>query len=411
MKISPHCAIAAPSRRAELQRIGDVVDSVQTWNPAAARAGTDIDYIDISAVDQEAKRIVAKPRISAHEAPSRARQLVHKGDVLVSTVRPNLNSVAMVPQELNGATASTGFCVLRPRHLMVDGNYLFHWVKSSTFVTEMTKLATGQSYPAVSDRIVMDAQLPLPPLAEQRRIAAILDAADALRQKRRQALRLLDQLSQSIFIEMFGDPATNPKGWPKLSLVETCNSPDDIKCGPFGTQLAKSEFRAEGVPLWGIKQVNSGFAKDTHEFIDEAKARDLNAYSLVPGDVVMTRKGTVGNCSVYPAEFSTGIMHSDLLRIRTNPARCNALFLCHQLQHSRDVGRQLALISGGAIMPGINVSKLKSLVVQAPPAQLQSQFAEAIEKHAKVRSTGQLVATKLDDAFASLQHRAFRGEL
>lgn len=101
--------------------------------------------------------------------------------MLVSTVRPNLNSVAIVTEEFSGATASTGYTVLRPLPQIWDTQYLFHWVKTDHFINEMVKLATGQSYPAVSDKIILNSKIPLPALVEQRRIASILDQADALR--------------------------------------------------------------------------------------------------------------------------------------------------------------------------------------------------------------------------------------
>src|SRR5690606_29415613 len=173
-----------------------------------------------SAVDQDAKAVTGARELACSEAPSRARQLVRVGDVLVSTVRPNLNGVALVPAELDGATASTGFCVLRPRAGQLDSRYLYQWVKSPRFVSDMVRKATGASYPAVSDRIVCESKRPLPPLPEQRRIAEILDKADALRAKRRAALAQLDTLTQSIFLDMFGDPATNPKGWPRKELQD-----------------------------------------------------------------------------------------------------------------------------------------------------------------------------------------------
>ena len=191
--------------------VGDLVEPVKTWNPLRANHEEVFDYIDLSAVDQAAKAILGVREVACGEAPSRARQLVSTGDVLVSTVRPNLNGIAKVNPELDGATASTGFCVLRPRPNLLSSSYLFHWVKSPQFVADMVSKATGASYPAVSDRIIFESAIAAPPLPEQRRIAAILDQADALRAKRREALAQLDSLTQSIFIEMFGDPVTNKK--------------------------------------------------------------------------------------------------------------------------------------------------------------------------------------------------------
>ena len=193
--------------------IGDVVDQVPCWTPGLDDSDGEFIYVDLSAVDQDSKTIASPRWLACTDAPSRARQIIRSGDVLVSTVRPNLNAVGRVPVELDGATASTGFCVLRPRSEVADGAYLFYWVRSPRFVGEMVRRATGASYPAVSDRIVCESKIPLPPLDEQKRIAGILDAADALRAKRREALAQLDTLLQSTFLDMFGDPVTNPMGW------------------------------------------------------------------------------------------------------------------------------------------------------------------------------------------------------
>ena len=151
--------------------LGDVTEPVASWNPTRA-LGQLFDYIDLSSVDQVRKLVTGATRVPTGEAPSRARQLVSAGDVLVSTVRPNLNGVAVVPEGLRSATASTGFTVLRPGSRL-DGRYLFHWVRTPQFVGAMVRNATGASYPAVSDKIVKASVIPLPPLDEQRRLSLI----------------------------------------------------------------------------------------------------------------------------------------------------------------------------------------------------------------------------------------------
>lgn len=155
-----------------LVQLGTCLSRASTWNPLQASSEDVFCYIDLSSVDQDTKLISDAREVACGEAPSRARQLVAAGDVLVSTVRPNLNGVARVPSELEGAAASTGFCVLRPEPKKIDGGYLFQWVKSSVFIGDMVRKATGASYPAVSDRIIFESSIPLPPLEEQRRNAA-----------------------------------------------------------------------------------------------------------------------------------------------------------------------------------------------------------------------------------------------
>ena len=262
---------------------------------------------------------------------------------------------------------------------------------------------------ALSD--LRDLVIALPPLEEQKRIAAILDQGDELRRKRQRAFDRLNQLGQAIFVEMFGDPATNPMGWPKVALAACCAAPDDIRCGPFGTQLLREEFQERGVPLWGIKQVNRAFSIPTHEYITMGKARELSNYDVVPDDIVMTRKGTVGNCAVYPKGFPLGVMHSDLLRVRLDQAKAVPQFAADQLRYSREVERQIELISGGAVMPGINVGKLKQIRVLLPPLSLQAEYAGRVTEVALRVSAMKGWLNRAEALFAVIKHRAFRGEL
>ena len=177
---------------------GDMVDQVSSWTPNRDDPDGEFMYVDVGAVDQNSKTIASPRRLACADAPSRARQVIRSGDILVSTVRPNLNAVARVPVELDGATASTGFCVLRPRAEVAESGYLFHWVRSRRFVCEMVRRATGASYPAVSNRIVFESKIPLPPLPEQQRFAEVLKKVDALHATRASALRLLDTLIASL---------------------------------------------------------------------------------------------------------------------------------------------------------------------------------------------------------------------
>ena len=180
-------------------RISDLIHPVRNWNPSTSVAA-DFVYVDISSVDAKQKRIAEPKNIPCSSAPSRARQLLESKDVLVSTVRPNLNCVAYVPGELEGAIASTGFCVLRPNKQALDSRYLFHWVQSEAFIGDMVSKATGASYPAVSDSIIHASEIPLPPLEEQRRIAAILDRAAKVR---RLATESLTATSRALYESIF----------------------------------------------------------------------------------------------------------------------------------------------------------------------------------------------------------------
>ena len=310
--------------------LGDLVEPAKTWNPSRSPSDETFDYIDLSAVDQDAKLITGPREISCGEAPSRARQLVARGDVLVSTVRPNLNGVARVPDQLDGATASTGFCVLRARESKFDGGYLFHWVKSPAFVADMVNKATGASYPAVSDRIIFDSRIPLPPLAEQRRIAEVLDRAEALRAKRRAALAQLDSLTQSLFLDLFGDPATNPKGFPVRRLGEL------IVDGPQNGLYKPSTDYGSGTPILRIDAFYDGAVTDISA-LKRVRLSDAekNGFRLTENDVVINRVNSLeylGKCALIPKLSEETVFESNMMRMRFDSETAHPRFVVQFLQ-------------------------------------------------------------------------------
>ena len=171
-------------------------------------------YVDISSIDRGLKVISLAPEILGPDAPSRARKEIHKGDILVSTVRPNLNTVAMVPPEFDGQIASIGFCVLRPKNAVIEGKFLFYYTTTPDFIGILTNKVRGAHYPAVADGDVKEMALPLPPISEQRRIVEILAQADRLRTLRAAADAKAQRILPALSIKMFGDPVANRKNWP-----------------------------------------------------------------------------------------------------------------------------------------------------------------------------------------------------
>ena len=167
-------------------RLGDVCTKIKTTDP---RGGPDIQftYIDISSIDRSAKKVVSPMILMGRNAPSRARRVVHGGDVLVATTRPNLNAVAFVEDALHGQICSTGLCVLRPDIRFLDSTYLYHYTKHEAFVNALSNLVNGAMYPAVTDKQVLEQPIPLPPLAEQKRIVARLDEQMAAATRARRA--------------------------------------------------------------------------------------------------------------------------------------------------------------------------------------------------------------------------------
>lgn len=303
-----------------------------------------------------------------------------KGTVLLSSRAP-IGKVAIAGCEM--------YCNQGFKNLICSDEiynvYLYFFLKSKT--DYLNSLGRGATFKEISKSIVENIQIPLPDLPQQHRIVANLDKISHLISLRQSQLSQLDTLVKAKFVEMFGDLGVNPKRWRSIKMKEGCQSDDDIKCGPFGTQLAKSDYQKSGIPLWGIPQINSAFKKDATDYLTEEKANELDAYSIIPGDIAMSRKGNVGMCAVYPMNFPKGVIHSDILRIRLDPKKFNSLFMMYQLHLSPRIQRQISIVSHGAIMAGINVTKLKEIFVMVPPLSLQSQFASFVQQVESTKST------------------------
>ncbi len=388
--------------------LGDCLSRASSWNPLRASADDVFRYIDLSSVDQDTKSISDAREVACGEAPSRARQLVVAGDVLVSTVRPNLNGVARVPSELDGATASTGFCVLRPEPSKLDGSYLFQWVKTSAFISDMVSKATGASYPAVSDRIIFESSIPLPPLEEQRRIAAILDQAETLRTQRRQALAHLDTLTQSLFLDMFGDPVTNPKGWKLTTIGELC----EVKGGkrlPKGAEYSSTPTQYRYIRVTNLS--NGQVDESELQYLAPEVQRSISRYTVAEGDVIISIAGSIGLIAPVSASLDGANLTENAAKLVSRRAGdYSPDFLAFMLR-TKSVQDQIGSHVGQVTIGKLALFRIEKLAVPLPPLALQQTFATRIQAIETLKATHRTALAQLDALFASLQQRAFAGEL
>lgn len=271
--------------------------------------------------------------------------------------------------------------VLKPKQ-GIDVDYLCY----SLMFYDTSGLVNGATRQKLTQSTLKKMCIPKRTVKQQLQIVQELNIIKKLITARNLALQWLDDLIRARFVELFGDLANPECKWKKNLLVDACLNKDDIKCGPFGTQLSKDEYTTEGIAVWEIPQINMGFQCEPTHFLTEEKANQLEAYSLIPGDIAMSRKGNVGKCALFPEEYSSGIIHSDVLRIRVDKKNVNPVFMMYQLHFSQAVTRQIELVSSGAIMAGVNVTKLKQIYVHIPPIYLQNQFADFVAQIDKSKS-------------------------
>ncbi|ADE16973.1 restriction modification system DNA specificity domain protein (plasmid) [Nitrosococcus halophilus Nc 4] len=289
--------------------------------------------------------------------------------------------------------------------------YGYHFCKTLKPILE--HMAPSTTVAIVNKSRFSEITIPFPPLPEQRRLAAILDKADAIRRKRQRAIVLTEDFLRSAFLEMFGDPVTNPKGWGAGTIDEVVSNPkEDIRCGPFGTQLKVRELVPEGIPLLGIENVhNDHFVSNTEKFLTEKKAEELSRFDACPGDVLITRMGSIGRACVVPKGIGKARISYHLFRIRTNPDKCLPEFLAATICRSGTFQHQLRRLAHGAIMDGLSTSILKEIVFLLPPVEMQLHYLNVVRKVERNLIKINHSAENANILFSSLTHRAFRGEL
>lgn len=189
-----------------VQSLGELTHRTQQRDPRR-EPDVDFSYIDITSVESGSGSISEPRRLSGREAPSRARKVVLQGDVIFATTRPYLRSIALVPSELDAQICSTGFCVLRAKRDVAEPRWLYYCARSDLVIEQVLAAMRGAAYPAVTDKDVRSAVIPVPPLEEQRRIVAYLDSvrakADALRRLQDETQRELDTLLPSVLDRAF----------------------------------------------------------------------------------------------------------------------------------------------------------------------------------------------------------------
>jgi len=362
-----------------------------------------IDYIDISSINNETKEIESYTVYESIEAPSRAKQLIQAGDILVSTVRPNLNAVGLVKQSHeNILVASTGFCVLRANE-QIARNYLFHYCKSKSFISSLMLVARGASYPAVSSSDVKNLEIPLPPLEVQKQIAKNLDTVSELLALRKKQLEELDGLIKSVFYDMFGDPAANDKGWETRELGYITEKITDGKHGDCENDEMSGYFFVSAKDIKDGRIEYKNVRQITKEDFEQTNKRTL----LAPGDIVVVNTGaTIGKATIaenndftYRTTFqkSVGI-------IKVNEKYLVNRYLFYYIHIDRE---RIYNSASGSAQKNWLLSQMRQYSIMLPPIQLQNKFLLIVTKIEEQKSLVKQSIEETQQIFDSLMSQYF----
>lgn len=355
-------------------------------------------YIDISSIDNSVQEVNSITSFTMSNAPSRAQQKVEYGDIIVSTVRPNLKNVAFIKQHDSNLVASSGFCVLRTTD-DIERNYLFRYITSDIFTQHLMKLTTGANYPAVRDLDVRDSTIPLPPKSTQLAIVSELDKINELIRLKKEQLKDFDNLAQSLFYELFGDPVENEKGW-EVKKLGDCFS--YIKNGAN----IKQTKDVDGFPITRIETLAGGiFNRDRMGYAGIYDLSKYSAYVLESRDLLMSHinsKTYIGRTVEYKRNNDETIIHGmNLLRLKAIHDIIDSTFFVYYTK-SGDFKSKIASIRKDAVnQSSFAISDLKRLNIPLPPLSLQRLFAQRIEQIEREKTEVQKSIQDLETLLAS----------
>ena len=331
--------------------------------------------------------------------------LLRDGDILVSHINStkHLGKCAIYEGSPPKLVHGMNLLVLRVAPDVAASQYVYRMLSSPDFrrqLPRITKDSVNQSSFNISN--FKKLQIPLPPLEEQKRIAAILDAADDLRAKRRESLAQLDVLLQSTFLDMFGDPVTNPMGWNLEELGKIC----DVRDGTHDTP----KYVQEGKPLLTSKNFKDGAIDiEGANLISDEDFHQINKRSKVDvGDLVMPMIGSIGNPVLVEREQEFAIKNVALFKFSAaspNNKFVRALLCSHYFNYVTSKAKR------GGTQKFVALKDLRGMPIPYPPIDLQRRFAAIVDSVEQQKAKQRAHLDELDTLFSSLQSRAFKGEL
>ncbi|MDR6640755.1 restriction endonuclease subunit S [Paenarthrobacter nitroguajacolicus] len=325
---------------------------------------------------------------------------VREGQFIYSRIDARNGAFAIVPPELDGAVVSKDFPVFDLDRQRIDPQFLIRYVSTDQFVDEIRSLSFGATNrQRVKEEVFLKLPLFLPPINRQRRIAAILDKADELRAKRRKAIARLDALTQSIFHSMFGDPTRDSK-WGSARL-------DDLGRWQSGGTPSRSvpAYFSGTIPWYSSGELGERRLGASAERINQAALSNSSAKMIPPGALLL-------------GMYDTAALKSGITSV---PSACNQAIAFSKLNdrvvtdyvyYAIQIGRSHFMrLQRGVRQKNLNLSMIRALRVPLPPIELQQAFATRVAAVERLKETHRKHLAELDALFASLQSRAFKGEL
>ncbi|WP_417735443.1 restriction endonuclease subunit S [Rosistilla oblonga] len=334
------------------------------------------------------------------------RSRVLPGDVLLNITGASIGRVAAFDLDKTRANVNQHVCIIRPKPEQLDYRYLVHFLRRDEFQRQINGMQNGGTRQALNFAQIKRFEIPLPPLPEQRRIAGILDAADAIRRKRQQAIALTEQFLRSTFLDMFGDPVTNEKGLKVKPMIELVDSNRPISYGI----LKPGPDIEDGVPYIRVVDIrDGGILTDQLRRTTPAISQEFRRSVVQTGDLLMSIRGHVGRMGFVPDGLDGANITQDTARLAISPPEMAAyVYWCLDTEFMK---RWMARHTKGVAVQGINLGDVKQIPIPIPSDPLLHTFYDVQSLAKKSLRTTKVHHTEANHLFNSLVQRAFRGEL
>lgn len=365
--------------------------------------GGDIPWAKISDIENSVNGILTETeeKITEEGLKSIGNRIFPKGTLLFA-MYGSIGKVAITGRELATNQAILG---IRPKgNKEIYLPYLKVWFESNK--QKLINQGRGVALQNLSATIIRNLEVPLPSFSDQLHIANILSKAEKLISQRKQSIALLDEFLKSTFLEMFGDPEKNPKKLPFIELEKLCSIIVDC---PHSTPLKSKEIT--NFPCIRTSELTNGYISwDSMQYLDNAEYK-VRTQRLIPveGDIVYGREGTYGEAIRIPSTHKFSLGQRTML-FRPDYKKTNSIYLWAMVR-SEFVYRQAKKKNSGSTVGHVNVKDIRQFRLLNPPIELQTQFAQIVEKIEALKAQYQSSLQKLENLYGSLSQRAFKGEL
>ena len=392
-------------------RLGEVCKiNKNSRNPAKEIPDKEFLYIDITSVEGGTGEIKEIKKILGENAPSRARRVIHQDDVIMSTVRPYLKAFAVIPPEYDNQICSTGFAVLSCNSEILP-KFLLYALFSEVVIEQCNKMMIGAHYPALNNEQVSEIKIPLPPLPEQKRIVARIEALfskiNEIKRLRKEANDLAKTLPQSTLHEVFSK--ADEKGWRWVRLGEV------LSRKPQYGLTAKASKETLNIRYLRISDItDQGILKNNDPRFLDLNEQEFNKYRLYEGDILIARSGSVGRVYLHHDCEQKVVFASYLIRFKLDTNQIIPKFFFYyglSPLYKKYIEDTLRIVA----QPNINATEYSNLQIPLPPLSEQKRiitYLDNIQQKAQALQRLQEETEKeVEKVREAILHKAFRGEL